>query len=82
MPEENMEDVTSNTTNDSNLINVVRGIKSYTGERPEGFADWHRKTGFILSMQRPDLFAARRHLWARSLLRVAFGISVCGCLVY
>ena len=36
----------------------MRGKKSYTGERPEDFADWDKKTGFILSMQRPDIFAA------------------------
>ena len=52
-----MEHVTSNTVTNSNLIYAVRGIKSYTGERPEDFADWHRKTGFILNMQRHDIFA-------------------------
>ena len=50
-----IETDTSNNTS-SNLINVVRGIKAYTGEKPEDFSDWYRKAGFILSMQRPDTF--------------------------
>ena len=52
-----MEHVRSNTATNCNLINAVRGIESYTGERPEDCADLHRKTSFILSMQRPDIFA-------------------------
>lgn len=50
-----MADVTSDTTN-SNLINAVGGTDSYTGERPPDFVDLHRQTGFILSMQRLDIF--------------------------
>ena len=50
-------DATSNTSTNSKLINAVRGIKSYTGEKPDDFGDWHRKAGFILCMQRPDIFA-------------------------
>ena len=52
-----MEHVRSNTATNCNLINAMRGIESYTGERPEDCADLHRKTSFILSMQRPDIFA-------------------------
>ena len=37
--------VTDNVT--GNLINVMRGIKSYNGEKPEDFSDWRKKTGFI-----------------------------------
>lgn len=33
--------------------------KSYSGEKPEDFGDWHGKTGFILSMQHPDIFAVK-----------------------
>ena len=36
---------TGNVT--GNLINVMRGIKSYNGEKPEDFSVWHKKTGFI-----------------------------------
>ena len=52
-----MESITSNTSTSSNVINVVRSTKSYTGEKLEDFGDWHRKAGFILSMQHPDIFA-------------------------
>ena len=48
--------MTSNNTN-SNLINAVRGIKPSTGEKQEQIGNWDRKAGFILSMQRPDIFA-------------------------
>ena len=51
-----MDNMTRNNTN-SNRMNAVRGITSYAGEKPEDFADWHRKAGFIISMQRPDIFA-------------------------
>ena len=47
--------VTDNVT--GNLINVMRGIKSYNGEKPEDFSDWRKKTGFLLSTQRPDILA-------------------------
>ena len=40
----------------SNLINDVRGIESYTSEKPAGFGDWRREAWFIFSMQRPDIF--------------------------
>ena len=46
--------ITSNVT--GNLINVMRGIKSYNGEKLEDFSDWRKKTGFTLSIQRPDIF--------------------------
>ena len=52
-----MEGTTSINNTNSNLINTVRGIKCDTAEYPENFGDWHRKTGFILSMQRPGIFA-------------------------
>ena len=35
----------------------MRGIKSNTGEKTENFSDWRQKTGVILSIQRPDIFA-------------------------
>ena len=36
----------------------MQGIKSYTGEKPEHFGDWHRKkAGLIFSIQRPHIFA-------------------------
>ena len=47
-------DVSGNVT--GNLINVMRGIKSYNGEKPKDFSYWRKKTGFIISIQRPDIF--------------------------
>lgn len=53
--------VTSNVTGNTtlNLVNAMREpTLIYNGENPEGFSDWHKRTGFMLSMQRPDVFAA------------------------
>ena len=54
---ENMEGTTSINNTNSNLINTVRGMECYTGEDPGSFGNWHRNTGFILSIQRRDIFA-------------------------
>lgn len=53
--------VTSNVKGDTarNLVNTTREpTLIYNGEKPEGFSDWQKITGFILSTQRPDVFAA------------------------
>lgn len=50
-------EITSSTN--SSLINAVLRTKTYTEEKPEDFGDWCRKEGFILSMQRPEMFAAK-----------------------
>ena len=47
--------VTGNVT--GNLVNVMRGIKSYNGEKSEDFSVKRKTTGFMLSLQRPDIFA-------------------------
>ena len=43
-----------------NLMNAVRGIKSYTREKPEDFGGQHKKAGFMLSMQRRGMFTAMK----------------------
>ena len=42
--------VTGNVTGDvtGNLINVMRGIKSYNGEKLEDFSDWRKKDIFAV----------------------------------
>ena len=48
MGDSSISNVTGNVN--GNLINVMRGIKPYGGEKPEDFSDWRKKTGFILSI--------------------------------
>lgn len=50
----NMENFTGNTT--SNLVNIVRGVAYYDGEKPDEFEDCNQKAFFKLSIQRPGTF--------------------------
>lgn len=42
--------------NGSSLSNALRGIKPFSGTKPDQFDDWYKKACFTLSIARPDVF--------------------------
>ena len=43
-------------TSSNDIVAVLKGLKVFTGQKPEEFADWLKKFSLLLSFRRRDMY--------------------------